>query len=83
MVLKNSFTNLWTIIETGITRLEWRDKMYDMLGMKYTVLGIYENNVLALPSPDGSQNGKWYFSKSVVSKHGKIIQYDIHRIIST
>ena len=81
--VKNSFNNLWTILSGIYTRLIWDNKMYDMLGKKYTVLGIYENNVIALPSPDGSQDGKIYFSILVVSKDGKTIQWDIHRIIPT
>ena len=75
--VRNSFNNLWTILSSRRTGLGWNNLMYNMLGKKYSVLGIYANNVIALPSPDGSQNGKWYFSKSVVCKHGKTIHYGI------
>ena len=77
--VRNSFNNLWTILSSRRTGLGWNNLMYNMLGKKYSVLGIYANNVLALPSPDGSQNGKWYFSKSVVCKHGKTTQYNISK----
>ena len=52
--------------------------MKGMLGKQFPILGVYGDNdddyeithygVIALPSPDGSQNGKWYFSKTVVEK---------------
>ena len=44
--------------------------MRSMLGKKLKVVAVLENGVIALPSPDGSQNGRWYFMKSVVHKLG-------------
>ena len=44
--------------------------MRSMLGKKLKVVAVLENGVIALPSPDGSQNGRWYFMKSVVHKPG-------------
>ncbi len=51
----------------------WVNSMIGMLGKAFKVLQINVNGnpmVIALPSPDGSQNGKYYFSKSVVSMAG-------------
>ena len=49
---------------------DWSEKMRSMLGKKLKVVAVLENGVIALPSPDGSQNGRWYFMKSVVHKPG-------------
>ena len=49
--------------------------MISMLGKQYNILEVNVRGnpmVIALPSPDGSQCGKWYFSKCVVSKPGCI-----------
>ena len=32
------------------------------------ITGITDNKTVGLPSPDGSQDGKWYFPNSVVTK---------------
>ena len=43
--------------------------MKGMLGKSFTILetGVWgDDNLIALPSPDGSQNGKWYFPRSVL-----------------
>ena len=42
--------------------------MKGMLGKQFPVLAIVNDNIIALPSPDGSQDGKWYFPVSVVTK---------------
>ena len=47
--------------------------MLGMLGNQYTVLEVVSDHVpvmIGLPSPDGSQNGTWYFTVNVVSKAG-------------
>ena len=49
---------------------DWSEKMRGMLGKKLKVVAVLENGIIALPSPDGSQNGRWYFMKSVVHKPG-------------
>ena len=49
----------------------WDDKMKFMLGKSYNVLEIFDSKTVALPSPDGSQNGLWYFPKTVVMKLDK------------
>ena len=49
----------------------WDDKMKFMLGKSYTILEIFDSKTVALPSPDGSQNGLWYFPKTVVMKLDK------------
>ena len=41
-----------------------------MLGKKFKVLEVLENDIIALPSPDGSQDGKYYFPKSVLQLTG-------------
>ena len=46
----------------------WNDLMRGMLGKQFPVLDVLNGNVIALPSSDGSQDGKWYFPISVVQK---------------
>ena len=48
----------------------WNDKMRNMLGKKFKVLEVLENDIIALPSPDGSQDGKYYFPESVLQLTG-------------
>ena len=52
----------------------WDTQMRSMLGNKYKVLPKFiaknDPEVVALPSPDGSQNGQWYFPTSVITKIG-------------
>ena len=45
----------------------WYDEMNNtMLGKVYKVLERPKNTTVTLPSPNGEQNGKWYFPKSAV-----------------
>ena len=44
----------------------WDYKMRNMLGKEYEILDISENGLIALPSPDGSYGGKWWFPHRVV-----------------
>ena len=56
--------------EFSLRHLNWDDGMRLMLGEKFPILAIidYKNSsYVALPSPDGSQDGKWYFPKSLVT----------------
>ena len=46
----------------------WDDKMRDMLGKRFKILLVLRNGIIALPSPDGSNNGKLHFHKSVVKR---------------
>lgn len=46
----------------------WHNLMRGMLGREFRVLQLTEPGIVALPSPDGSQNGMWYFPVSVVSR---------------
>ena len=46
----------------------WDDLMRKMLGEKFPIIEITNPMTVALPSPDGSQNGKWYFPTSVISR---------------
>ena len=45
--------------------------MITMLGKEFPVLEVVGNGIIALPSPDGSFSGKWYFHTSVVRPSGK------------
>lgn len=47
----------------------WHDGMAGMLGGTYTVTKV-KPGVVGLPSPDGSQNGVWYFPEALVSPLG-------------
>ena len=42
--------------------------MKSMYGKLYSVLEICDSKTVALPSLDLSQNGLWYFPKTVVMK---------------
>ena len=55
------------------TKYVWDDEMKYMLGKEWRVLAVLKNDIIALPSPDGSQNGKWYFHRSVVHESGNQI----------
>ena len=57
--------------------------MRSMLGKKLKVLAVLENGIIALPSPDGSQNGKWYFLKSVIHKSGRVADNDLFHPFKT
>eukprot|EP00927_Polykrikos_kofoidii_P057436 TRINITY_DN51582_c0_g1_i1.p1 TRINITY_DN51582_c0_g1~~TRINITY_DN51582_c0_g1_i1.p1 ORF type:complete len:279 (-),score=36.59 TRINITY_DN51582_c0_g1_i1:225-1004(-) len=46
----------------------WHHLMRGMLGKEFPILEETRPGIIALPSPDGSQNGLWYFPVSVVSK---------------
>ena len=52
------------------TNFVWNDKMRNMLGKKFKVLEVLENDIIAIPSPDGSQDGKYYFPMSVLQLTG-------------
>lgn len=46
----------------------WHPLMIGMLGKEFPILEMTSRGIIALPSPDGSQGGKWYFPVSVVQK---------------
>ena len=48
----------------------WDDKMRLMLGKTFPILETRDGRTVALPSPDGSQDGKWYFPISVLTMVG-------------
>ena len=50
--------------------LEWDDQMQDMLGKTFAVLEVVDSDIIAIHSPDRSQNGKWYFHTSVFDRSG-------------
>ena len=59
----------------------WNELMRPMLGQTFTVAQPahgrdwerFKAGLVALPSPDGSQNGLWYFPTSVLSKEGACV----------
>ena len=57
----------------------WDDLMKAMLGNRFTIIvSTYGSDVVPLPSPDGSQNGIWYFPRTVVTKIcSKLIRADV------
>jgi hypothetical protein len=61
-VVKHSFTSCG---------YAWHHLMEGMLGKEFRVLALHgirdDTCIIALPSPDGSQGGKWYFPMSVVT----------------
>ena len=54
--------------EFGLSNFIWDDQMRLMLGRKFPIVAIIDPKTVTLPSPDGSQDGKWYFPKSLVTK---------------
>jgi hypothetical protein len=46
----------------------WASLMYRMLGKEFPILEKTSRGIVALPSWDGSQGGRWYFPVSVVTK---------------
>merc|ERR1719511_369146 len=56
--IKAEFNKVWYV---------WDDRMRGMMGKCYTV-NYANGNILGLPSPDGSQNGIWYFPITVLCK---------------
>ena len=56
--------------EFGLSNFRWDYQMRLMLGEKFPIVAIFDPKTVALPSPDGSQGGKWYFPKSVITRPG-------------
>ena len=54
--------------EFGLLNFRWDDQMKLMLGGKFPIVAIFDSKTVALPSPDGSHDGKWYFPNSLVTK---------------
>ena len=56
--------------EFGLLNFRWDDRIRLMLGETFPIvaIGIFDRKTVALPSPDGSQDSKWYFPKSLVTK---------------
>ena len=54
--------------EFGLSKFRWNDQIRLMLGEKFPIMAIFDPKTVALPSPDGSGDGKWYFPKSLVTK---------------
>ena len=68
VILSSSETKVKEAFEK--TNFVWNDKMRNMLGKKFKVLEVLENDIIAIPSPDGSQDGKYYFPMSVLQLTG-------------
>ena len=50
------------------TGYRWDEEMIPMLGNSYAVLEILRDDAIAVKSPYGSQQDKFYFPKSVFKK---------------
>ena len=61
--------------EFANTDFIWDDLMTSMLGNSYNVVpklfSVKDSEIVALPSPDGSQIDRFHFPKTVVTKVGK------------
>ena len=75
VILSSSESNIKEAFEK--TNFVWNDKMQNMLGKKFKVLEVLDNDIIAIPSPDGSQDGKYYFPKSVLQLTGKQTSYEV------
>jgi hypothetical protein len=47
--------------DLNFVRLAYRPLMEDMLGKDYVVVQVWSGDIVGLHSPDGTQNGVWYF----------------------
>lgn len=56
----------------------WDDLMEGMLGKIFPILDVCEGDIVALPAPDGSFGGKWFFSTQVLRRvdDARIVQGD-------
>ena len=54
--------------EFNLSNFIWVDEMRLILGKKFPIRAIFDDKTVALPSPDGSRDSKWYFPKSLVTK---------------
>ena len=63
-------SNFKSVVEKSFegTSHAWSDQMRSMLGKDFPILEIRDGGIIALPSPNGQQNGKWYFHQRAVRK---------------
>ena len=54
--------------EFNQSTFKWDDTMRLMLGETFPLLEIIDDRTVALPPPGASQDSKWYFPKSVVTR---------------
>ena len=54
--------------EFGLLDFRWNDQMKLMLGEKFPIVAMFDSKTVALPSPDRSNDGKWHFPKTLVTK---------------
>ena len=54
--------------EFQVSNFRWDDQMKLMMGKRFPILSIHNPKTVALPSPDGSYGGKWYFPTSLLTK---------------
>ena len=63
-------SNFKSVVEKSFegTPYAWSDQMRSMLGKDFKVLEIREDGIIGLPSPNGQQNGKWFFHQRALRK---------------
>ena len=55
-----------TVLDADLidAQYNWDNRMFDMLGNIYEVRSVQNNNrVITIDSPNGEQNGEWFFPK--------------------
>ena len=69
-------TDNLTFIQSEFSSIKknWVNDMSDMLGKVYEVLSRPSDAIVALPSINGEQNGKWYFPKNAISCNCKVFE---------
>ena len=62
-----------TVLKSELSKVGygWEDEMKFMLGKVYEVLLGTNDIVVALNSPNGEQNGKWFFPKTAIYCHSE------------
>jgi hypothetical protein len=63
--VKTKFKNAPLV--NGFITIIWHPRMKEMLGKTFIPLESEYDGFVALPSPDGSQGGKWYFPSDTVT----------------
>ena len=66
-------TDSETVLKSELSKVGygWEDEMKFMLGKVYEVLLGTNDIVVALNSPNGEQNGKWFFPKTAIYCHSE------------
>ena len=63
-------SNFKSVVEKSFegTSYAWNDQMKSMLGKDFPILEVREDGIIGLPSPNGQQNGKWFFHRRAFRK---------------